>query len=57
MQRVNAGQLGDPSSAGKGSNVVHPPQDKFTVDGVGVVEGPRSCITKLLPVTDKETHR
>lgn len=56
MQRVNAGQLGDPSSARKGSNVVHPPQDKFTVDGVGVVEGPRSCITKLLPVTDKETH-
>lgn len=50
VQRVDAGQFRDPSSAGQGSDVVHSPQNQLTVNGVWVVESPCSCITKLLPV-------
>lgn len=53
MQGVDTGEFGDPSSAGQGSNVVHPPQDQLTIDGVGVMEGPCSCVTKLLPANGK----
>lgn len=53
MQGVDTGQFRHPSSAGQGSNVVHPPQDQLTIDGVGVMECPCSCITKLLPTNGK----
>lgn len=53
MQGVDSGQFRHPSSAGQGSNVVHPPQDQLTIDGVGVMECPCSCITKLLPTNGK----
>lgn len=56
MQRVDTGQFRDPSGPGQGSNVVHPPQDQFTIDGVGVMKGPCCCITKLLPANGKVTH-
>ena len=49
MQGVDARQLRDAAGAGQGSNVVHPPEDQLTVDGVGVVESPCGCIAKLLP--------
>lgn len=56
MQRVDTSQFRNPSSAGEGSNVIHPPQDQLTVDGVGVMKGPCSCITKLLPANAKVTQ-
>lgn len=56
MQRVDPGQFRDPSSARQGSNMVHPPQYKLTVDGIGVMESPCSCITELLPADVKEMY-
>ncbi len=56
VQRVDAGQFRDPSSAGQGTNVVHPPQDQLTIDGVGVMEGPGSCVTKLLSAIGEVLH-
>lgn len=56
MKRVDTSQFRDSSSAGQGSNVVDSPQNQLTVNGVGVMEGPCSCITKLLPVDVKVAH-
>lgn len=45
VQGVDPGQFRDPPGAGQRADVIHPPQDQFTVNGVGVVEGPCGCVT------------